>query len=326
MKRFAILMLSLFLAGPVVAEDSKKVTLLKTDGRVDFLIGDELVTTYHIGPDVAKPYFWPVNAPGGVPATRGWPMEKAEEGGTTDHVHQKSMWFCHGDVIPHGLEVKDKIRGVDGVDFWSESKGHGKMIVKSIEIDGPVLSSVNEWTTADGAKILDEKRVVRLIAMPKGRLFVIDSELMASNVPVTFGDTKEGSMGVRVHDQLREKGGNGRMTSSNGQTGERAIWGRFADWIDYSGEVDGKPVGVAVFDDPDNRIRSCWHARGYGLLAANPFGRKRSGFPDQKEKEGELVELKKGETLKFRYGVYVHTGDVAKGDVKWAFDSFRAID
>src|SRR5207249_2851754 len=86
------------------AEDTKAVTIEAAKGHLDFRIGKELVTTYHIGPDVAKPFFWPLNAPGGVPLTRAWPMDTST-GETTDHVHQKSAWFCHGDLIPEGIEL-----------------------------------------------------------------------------------------------------------------------------------------------------------------------------------------------------------------------------
>src|SRR5689334_2249189 len=71
-------------------------------GTIELSIGAEVVTRYHIGSDVAKPYFWPLNAPGQIPVTRGWPMVKGQPKESNDHVHQKSAWFCHGDVIPEG--------------------------------------------------------------------------------------------------------------------------------------------------------------------------------------------------------------------------------
>src|SRR5262249_50546522 len=96
-------------------------TIVRDGDHLDFRAGKSLVARYHVGAEVAKPYFWPVNAPGGLAVTRGWPMTKAEPGEQTDHVHQKSAWFCHGDVIPEGVELKQKVKGVEGVDFWSEA-------------------------------------------------------------------------------------------------------------------------------------------------------------------------------------------------------------
>src|SRR5215212_2513073 len=79
--------------------------------RIDFRAGKGLAGSYFFGPDLAKPYFWPLNSPAGEPFTRPWPMERAPRGEKTDHVHQKSAWFCHGDVIPEGLSLNSKVRG-----------------------------------------------------------------------------------------------------------------------------------------------------------------------------------------------------------------------
>src|ERR1700730_9816725 len=99
--------------------------------------------------------------------TRSWPMEKAQPGGSMDHVHQKSAWFCHGDVIPEGLELKDKIKGVEGVDFWSESPGHGRIVCTHVDearqdMNRSRITTRNEWRTAGGTKILDETRAISL--------------------------------------------------------------------------------------------------------------------------------------------------------------------
>lgn len=129
-------------SAPASGEAAPSVKVAKD--HIDFLIGKDLVTRYSIGEDVAKPYFWPLNAPGGVPLTRAWPMDQdAEE--TTDHVHQKSAWFCHGDVIPEGIEVKDKVKGVKGVDFWSEAPGHGE--IACVEVGEPKAGKNHAWIT-----------------------------------------------------------------------------------------------------------------------------------------------------------------------------------
>src|SRR5262245_43763924 len=96
---------------PVLAADPAPVKVKASESTLEFTIGDELVARYHKGPDVAKPYFWPLNAPGEIPITRGWPMQPGLPKETKDHVHQKSAWFCHGDVIPEGIELK--VRSAD---------------------------------------------------------------------------------------------------------------------------------------------------------------------------------------------------------------------
>jgi hypothetical protein len=304
--------------------------------QIDFKIGKATAASYVIDPREAKPYFWPLNAPNGEPITRAWPMVR--EGATqTDHVHQKSAWFCHGDVIPKGVELKHKIRGVEGVDFWSEAKGHGKIVC--VETGGVLqdknhgrVVTLNEWRTADDVKIMDEKRIIHLYNFGEAQLFVLDIDLYAGVVPITFGDTKEGAMGVRVRTSLTEDRGKGKLTNAEGKTGEgkasnrdrTGCWGLVSKWCDYSGPVGRTTAGITVFADPTNPYATAWHARGYGLLAANPFGRARSGFPAMKGNT-QLVKLPKGEHLKLRYGLFLHLGDVKEGKVAEFYDRFAAL-
>jgi hypothetical protein len=319
--------LGVLLAAAVPADGGDKGVQIKaTPEHIDFLIGDELVGRYHIGPKVAKPYFWPLTAPGGVIVTRAWPMEAAAKGDSTDHPHQKSAWFCHGDVIPEGIELKQKIKGVDGVDFWSEAKGHGKIVCTKVGAgvandQHGSISTHNEWRTADGVKILDEVRTLKLYNFGKSRLLVLEIDLHASVCPITFGDTKEGAMGVRVHDALRTQGGKGQLVNAAGKNGEKEVWGQRSAWCDYSGDLGGKTAGIAVFDDPKNGFAAAWHSRGYGLMAANPFGREKSKFPAVKGSK-DLVRLAKGEHLRLRYGILLHSGDAQAGNVAQAFERF----
>jgi hypothetical protein len=331
MKRLLSLLACLS-AVPALAADPApgKVKVKITETAFDFTIGDELVARYHKGPDVAKPYFWPLNAPGGVPVTRGWPMQKGLPRESTDHVHQKSAWFCHGDVIPEGLELKVRSadKNVKGVDFWSEGKGHGIIAcvtVAGFSDEGGVarIPMLNEWRTADGTKVLDEHRTITVRDLGDARLIILQIDLHASVCPITFGDTKEGSMGVRVNDEIKVKGGNGTGTYVNaaGEANEKDVWGRRSDWNDYSGKVGGQAVGIAIFDHPKNKYRACWHSREYGLMAANPFGRAASGFPDVKG-QTELVKLAKDEHLRLQYGILLHRGDAKEGKVAEHFAAF----
>ncbi len=328
------------------------VTITKHKDTLELKAGPELVATYQFAGSVvnhtkaaggptplAKPFFWPLNAPGGVPVTRGWPMEPARPGTTTDHVHQKSAWFCHGDVIPEGVTLKAKSadKHVKGVDFWAEGGNHGRIVCtevgepKQLSAGHAAVPTRNVWQAADGTKVLDEARTIHLVALPQGRLIVLDIDLHAGYCPVIFGDTKEGSMGVRVSDAIRLNGpkSDGVVTSSNGKVIQApakdnlAVWGQPADWNDYSGTIGGTKAGLAVFDDPGNPVRANWHTRAYGLMAANPFGRAGS-FPSQKGKT-DLVRLAKGDHLKLRYAIYTHAGDTTAGKVAEAFRAFAAM-
>jgi hypothetical protein len=316
-------------AAAAAAAGDGEVTAEASKDRIEFKVGKDLITTYHIEASNAKPYFWPLIAPNGVTVTRAWPMEKAKAGEKTDHPHQKSAWFCHGDVIPEGIEIKAKVKGVEGVDFWSEEPGHGKIIC--VKVGEPEVgkgrvkvATTNEWRTADDVKVLEETRTISLHDLGDSRLLVLDIDLHASVAPITFGDTKEGSLGIRVREGLNEEVGKGKLTNADGKTGEKGpdgVWGRQSAWCDDSGPVDGKTAGVAVLADPANPSPSCWHARGYGLLAANPFGRDKSLFSAVQGKT-DLVKLAKGEHLKLRYGILLHNGDVKDGKVAEAYERF----
>jgi hypothetical protein len=307
------------------------------DEAIVFAAGKEEVTRYHIAPTVAKPYFWPLIATNGVTLTRAWPMDEDELNTQKDHVHQKSAWFCHGDVIPEGIELKQRIKGVEGVDFWSETPGHGKIVCTKVdtphqEKNHGWVATANEWRTADGVKVLDEARTIHLYDLPEGRLLVLDVDLHASVAPLTFGDTKEGSLGIRIRTALTEDRGKGRLTNAEGKTGEgklnniekKGCWGLVSAWCDYSGPVDGKAAGLAIFADPTNSVPTAWHSRGYGLMAANPFGRQKSGFPSQRGNT-QLVHLARGEHLKLRYGLFLHAGDVTDGKVAAAYERFTKL-
>jgi hypothetical protein len=304
----------------------EKISIKVAGSHIDFLAGKELVGRCHIK-EYAKPIFWPLHAPGEIPLTRSWPMDKTKAGESTDHPHQKSAWFCHGDVIPEGIELKNKIRGVEGVDFWSEAKGHGRIVCT--EFSKPVtkgtkgsLTTKNEWQTADGAKIMDETRTIHFYNFGKARLLVFDIDLVASVCPITFGDTKEGAMGVRINDDIRaDKRGKGKIVNAEGKVNEKGCWGQRSVWCDYSGPIGGKTAGLAIFADPKNAIPSCWHSRDYGLMTANPFGRKRAQFPAVKNRT-DLVRLKKGEHLRFRFGILLHEGDAETGMVADYFQRF----
>jgi methane monooxygenase PmoA-like len=320
MRHIYILAFSAAIAMPSrVMADEVNVRVKIGKEAVEFYVGKDLVTRLHTA-GYAKPIFWPLHAPNGAAVTRDWPMVPREASKLNDHPHQKSAWWCHGDIIPEGLELKSRIKGVEGVDFWSEAPGHGVEVVThvsepKIERDKATLVLKIEWRTSDGRKIIDETRTIHFYNLGAARLIVVTSDLFASVTTIVFGDTKEGSFGVRVNDQIRaDKVGKGKLENAEGKVGEGECWGRISAWCDYSGPIDGKQAGLAILADPKNPYPTCWHSRGYGLMAANPFGRSKAGFPAVKGNT-ELVKIAKGDHLQFRYGILLHDGDAAAGNV-----------
>ena len=114
----------------------------------------------------------------------------------------------------------------------------------------------------------------------------------------------------------------GRMVNSEGAVGEKAVWGKRADWVDDYGNVAGEDVGIAIFDNPKNlRHPTYWHARHYGLLAANPFGLKE--FLHDRHQDGSYV-IAAGGSLTLRYRVFIHHGDFQEARVADAYRKYTA--
>jgi hypothetical protein len=109
------------------------------------------------------------------------------------------------------------------------------------------------------------------------------------------------------------------MVNAEGAAGEKAVWGKTSNWVDYAGEVDGQKVGIAMFDHPSNARRARWHSRGYGLFAANPFGL--SVFTKDKSQDGSFT-LKSGESMRLRYRVIIHPGDAEAAKIAGLWDEY----
>lgn len=275
---------------------------------------------YVAGPEVMKPYLHPLRAASGTYVTRMWPMEKvAEEASIAkpDHPHQRGVWLAHDSVIANGVKL----------DFWNNEASYttpnrGKIVLAKL---GKITSGKNkgsiaatfDWEDLQGHKVLTESRVMTFYDDPTLR--VIDFDVTLTPVEkVTFGDGKDGFFGIRMRPVLQEQGGTGHIVNADGLEGEKQLWGKPSNWCDYSGEVNGEKVGIAILDNPENpRHPVRWHARGYGLFAANPFGL--AVFTRDKSQDGSMT-LDAGQSLRFRYRVIVHPGDVKTADIagQWA--------
>ena len=146
--------------------------------------------------------------------------------------------------------------------------------------------------------------------------------LHASNGDLTFGDTKEGMLAVRLAESMRLNGkiGKGHIVNSSGiRDGE--TWGKRANWCDYYGPVGGKTVGIAMFDHPQNpRHPTWWHVRDYGLFAANPFGQH--DFEGLADKAAGTLTVPSGRSITFRYRIYLHEGTAEEAEVAQKYEEF----
>jgi hypothetical protein len=264
---------------------------------VDVRVNDEYFTRYDTRTGPNKPYFYPIFAPGNKRIVRRYGVEKVE-GEEHDHPHHRGLWFTHG--------------AVNGQDFWSEGPRAGKTVhTKAGEfVSGPVYGSFRahtDWVANDGTKIAEDTRDFTIYSLPDGRLLDMAVTIKPVGGPLVFGDTKEGSMGIRIPDSMRLKGGDGRIVMSTGVK-DAATWGKPAAWVDYYGTVEGQTLGVAILDHPQNlRHPTPWHVRDYGLFAANPFGLHDFTNDKANPKKGEHTVPADG-SITFRYRVFIHPG------------------
>jgi hypothetical protein len=271
-------------------ESSVAIDTGETQARVT--IDGQLFTEYRFA-DADRPYFYPVIAPNGENITRHWPI--SDTGGADeehDHPHHRSLWFTHG--------------AVNGRDFW-----HGGKIAQTrIEAQGGeqsgTLTTENEWRHK-GKIVCTDVRTHTFSTIGSDRAIDFEITIKASHGKLVLGDTKEGSMAIRVAPTLRLKGkvAKGRILNSEGVK-DQSAWGKRAKWCNYAGPLGGKPAAVTIMDHPRNpRHPTWWMARDYGLFAANAFGI--SHFEKKKRGAGNLT-VAAGANITFRYRFVFHDG------------------
>lgn len=296
----------------LVADLGPGVEITEVGDVLEVTINGEPFTQYHFK-QVSRPFLYPVLGPGGAPMTRDWPMNEGPND-EKDHPHHRSLWFAHGEI--------------NGVDFWSESATAGKTVhdgfieVKSGREAG-LIKSRQKLVARDGRVIATDIRTIRIHNTEPYRVMDYEVTIQASEGDLVLGDTKEGSMAIRVAPTINLKGkvAQGRIVNSEGVR-DGDTWGKRAKWCDYYGPVNGKVVGVAIFDHPSNpRHPTWWHVRDYGLFAANPFGQH--DF-EQKEKGVGDLKVKAGESVTFRYRFYFHGGTTEEAGIKSRYEAYAA--
>jgi hypothetical protein len=327
---FAILFSTAVLCLPASAQ----VKITSGPNKVSVEIDGKPFTDFYaagtaFGAEVTKPYLWPLRAPSGTYVTRMWPMEMVaeEEKTAKDHQHQRGLWFAHDTV--------------NKLDFWNNEASYttpnrGRITLKKMgEVksgkDKGSIAATFDWTDMKGEKnLLTESRVMTFYADKADRVFDLDLTLTA-NQEVTFGDGKDGVLGIRLRPVLQEVAqktratkdkpagseegvpGTGKISNADGLVGEKALWGKPSNWCDYSGEIAGEKVGIAILDHPENpRHPVRWHARGYGLFAANPWGL--AVFTGDKSQDGSMT-IQPGQSLRYRYRIIIHPGDGKTADI-----------
>lgn len=309
--------------------------------RVDVLIDGKPFTSY-IWPDsLKKPVLFPLRSAGGTIVTRGYPLEP-RPGERVDHPHQVGLWFNYGDV--------------NGLDFWNNSDAikpedrpkmgairHVKVVRSSSGNESGELEVRMDWIAPSGQVLLEEDTTFIFKGGAGVRSIDRITKLTALNNRVLFKDNKEGVLGMRVARALEQpadkaevftdssgkptavpvldnKGVTGVYTSSEGLKGD-AVWGTRGRWTMLSGKLEGGDVTLAILDHSANPgYPTYWHARGYGLFAANPLGQK--ALSNSKDELNFALEPKQSVT--FRHRILILSGPTTQEQVESQHKRFIA--
>jgi hypothetical protein len=334
LKSILIVVMTIVFSLSCIAQSAKQIQVNKkglniafvnkeADKKIDVMIDGKLFTSYCWFDNVFKPILYPVYTAAGTEITRGFPL-RPREGERDNERHQVGIWLNYGDV--------------DGHDFWGT--GYTKVRspksgeVKHLKVEklsggngeGSMITD-ESWIDLSGKELLSEKTEYHFIAIGSTRIIDRITTLTATGNTVTFPDTKEGMFAIRVARQLElpskdnaalidaqgkpsavkassNEGVTGNYRSSEGITGD-AVWSTRAKWMDLYGIIGNEKISLVVCDHPKNQsYPTYWHARGYGLFAANPLGAKI--FTQGKTELNFTIPA--GKSTTFRYRVIVNSG------------------
>jgi hypothetical protein len=320
-------------AGASKADGKRGIQLVVDEPgrRVDVTVDGQPFTSYVWPTTLKKPVLYPIRTAAGTVVTRGFPLDP-RPGERVDHPHHVGLWLNHGDV--------------NGLDFWNNSEAipakdaakYGTIVQRAIKsakggADRGELQVTTDWMTPEGKALLREDTTFVFRAGPGLRSIDRLTTLTALDQKVVFRDSKEGMLGLRVTRALEQPadkaeiftdasgkattvakldntGVTGRYTSSEGKTGD-AVWATRAPWTMLSGTIGTEPVTLAILDHPKNPTHpTYWHARGYGLFAANPFGAR--AYTDGKAETNFALEP--GQSVRLEHRVLILSGTPVTSD------------
>jgi len=287
------LLLGTLFFGFLLPVSAAQLALEESEKGYKVLVDGQLFTEY-ITDQNGTPILWPLIGSGGERVARDYPMIPDRPDEKKDHPHHRSLWFTHGDV--------------NGVDFWAVGPNMGKIRhdrFTLVECDGTTatLQSENSWVTPKDETLCTDQRTFTFSEKEGARMILFQIEITAVAQECKFGDTKEGTFGIRVASSMdvdAKKGG--KIVNAQGDKDDVA-WGKRSEWVEYSGPVGEGNVTIRISDTPESfRYPTYWHVRTYGLFAANPFGEH--DFLNKRETTGNHT-LKKGESIRFQYVIQI---------------------
>ena len=335
----ALLLAAPLVVVPAAAQSRVEVVPNESARRVDVTVDGQPFTSYIWPTSLKKPVLYPIRTAKGTIVTRGFPLEP-RQGERVDHPHHVGLWFNHGDV--------------NGLDFWNNSDDipadragkmgtivHQKVVEARSGAGQGELTVETEWRKPDGAALLRERTRFVFGAGAGSRTIDRITTLSALSERVVFTDNKEGVLGLRVARGLEQPstkpevytdaagrpgkvplldntGVTGQYTSSENLKGD-AVWGTRGRWTMLTGTVESEPVTLVMLDHPANPgFPTYWHARGYGLFAANPLGEK--VFTEGKKELNVTIEP--GASIVFRHRLVVLSGHATPDAAERQFRAF----
>lgn len=297
----------------------------KDQKKIELQYNGKLLTAYCYFDSTEKPILYPVRTVSGLTVTRGYPIAP-RAGERTDHPHHAGLWFNY--------------ESVNGLDFWNNSNAipkarkhlygsikHQEILRAKAAREKAQLKTRSHWVDHAGNVLLEE--ITDFVFSVKGNDFIIDrtSTLKAVVPEVLFKDVKDGLIAIRVarelempsnqKDKFIDAHGNettvalmnndkvtGMYVNAEGVRGDD-VWSTRSPWTCLHGVLKGEEVSIAILDHAKNPgYPTYWHARGYGLFAANPLGK--AVF--SKGEAPMNLKLNKGQEVSFTYRVVIHSG------------------
>jgi hypothetical protein len=334
LKSFKLVLLTAILCFSCGTKSTKQVISFverKTEKSVDVMIDGKLFTSYCWFDNVMKPILFPILTSAGTIITRGYPL-KPRPFETTDHPHHVGCWLNYGDV--NGIDFWSNL----GIDISNQDTSKSNLSPGSIKHllfesltggngEGVMVCKESWIIDSSGKELLAERTEYHFIAKGSTRIIDRNTTLTATGEPVTFNDTKEGMFGIRVarelelpskdqrtmtdahgnpssHNVVSTENVTGNYISSEGVKGD-SVWGKRARWMNLNGNISNEKISVVICDHPENvSYPTFWHARGYGLFCANPFGA--NVFTDGKQKLYYTIPA--GKSITLRYRIIVNSG------------------
>ena len=272
------------------------ITAVKLGDKIDISINNNLFTSYILSANEKHPFFFPVNGPSQASVTS---MRNA------NYPHHSSLFF--------GCD------NLNGGNYWAGGIEGGQILSLRADIietggDKVVLENECIWKRPGAQSPVKDMRTITVSA-PSENLFVIDFDItMEILLDVTISRTNHSLFCGRMDPDLTVNNG-GTMINAEGESFEKGTFGKASPWIDCFGKRMGTIEGMAILQHPSNRwYPSTWFTRDYGFFSPTPMF-----WPEN----GENTVLHKGETVKLRYRVLVHSGDHKTANIAKEFEKYK---